>query len=202
MKKIIPLLFLSALALSANPVTVQLTGTSGVSDGSDFVLPYFLSIDGGAPIPAACYDFFDAALVGETWTANELNLSEAVTSGQYASDPNALEDYEMVGVLASLSAVTAQDQIDLQHDLWNVFDPGTFTTDAGMAAYLATATAVLSTFNFSGTEYLEGSIPGFQAFVIHNDTLRFSDTPEPWSALLAATALIAIGSWRRITTKQ
>lgn len=190
MKKIIPLLFLSALLANATPVTIQLTGTSGISDGADYVLPYFLSINGGAPISAGCYDFSDQVTVGQVWQANELTLTQAVSTGQYSSDPNALEDYEMVGVLASMSTATAQDEIDLQHDLWNVFDPDTFTPDAGMSTYLATATAELPTFNFSGTEYLEGAIPGNQAFVIHNDTLRFPDSPEPGTILTAGIGLM------------
>lgn len=202
MTKLIPFLFFTALVAaipaSANPVTIELTGTSGVSDGADYVLPYFLSINGGTPISAACYDFFDAAFVGETWTANELNLSEAVTSGQYASDPNALEDYEMVGVLSTLTTVSAQDQIDLQHDLWNVFDPGTFTLDAGMSVYVAAATAELPTFNFANTRYLEGVIPGDQAFVFSGgDTLRFPDSPEPASLLLIGIGLLAIPALSR-----
>lgn len=196
MKKLLPILFIIALFAavpsSAETVTLQLTGTSSVSDGTDFVLPYFLSINGGAPISADCYDLFDSAFVGETWTANKLTLAEAVTTGQYSSDPNALEDYEIVGILSTFATPTSQDQIDLQHDLWNVFDPGAFTPDAGMAVYLTTAISDLPTFDFSDIAYFEGvsGSPAVQAFVDE------SPTPEPADLFMVVLAIAAIGLLR------
>ncbi len=198
MNKITLIIFTALLATipaSANTVTIELTGTSGVSDGTDYVIPYFLSINGGAPITADCYDFFDTVTTGETWTANEYDLAQVEVSGQYAAEVGATQNYEMAGILSTMITTGAQDQIDLQHDLWNLFDPGTFAPDAGMATYLATATSELTGFNFSGIEYIEGvngTTPAVQAFVIHNDTLRFADSPEPGGMMLTLLGLIGL----------
>ena len=193
--KTLALLLFTALLASANLVTVELTGTSGVGDGTDEVLPYYPSINGGVPISADCYDFFDEVGVGQIWQASEMTLAQVLVSGQFAGGANALENYELAGIFSTFIAATQQQQIDLQHDLWNLFDPGRFVADAGMTSFLNTGIAELPAFNFSGVEYLEG-VPGtkpVQAFVIYTDSsLKISDTPEPATMALMGFGLIGI----------
>lgn len=194
--KAIALLFFTSLLASAEVVTVQLTGTSGVSDGADYVLPYQLSINGAASIGADCYDLFDVVFVGESWTANEFTLAQVLVDGQYAGDVDATENYELAGIFSTLATTSPQDQIDLQHDFWNLFDPGSFVPNTGMSAYLATAESQLGTFDFANTRYLEGvsgTSPAVQAFVINKtDTLEFSDSPESGTALLMGIGLVGV----------
>jgi hypothetical protein len=197
--KRLSLLLLMAASLSAGTVVnVTIEGTGGTTNAAGIpVLPYFLSIDGGPTISADCYDFFDFITPGETWMANVDTLSEAVASGRFSSDPNALARYKLVAVLSVLAALSPQDDIDLQQDLWNVFDPGAFpVASPGMTAFLATANADLPTFDFSRVEFLEPAAGvQAQAFAI---PLEAPGTPEPSTLLMIAAGFIVIGrrKWR------
>jgi hypothetical protein len=114
------------LSARASIISVTFVGEdTGISDGDDFVAPYQLNIN-GIVTDATCYDIFGQVSGGQTWTANELTLGQAVVTGQFSSDSNALAGYEQVGFLSQQITNSAQNQIDLQHDIWNVFAPGTY----------------------------------------------------------------------------
>ena len=186
---ILPLM--AALGLNAGTsVQVTLEDTSGISDGPNFVLPYILSIN-GHDVLADCYDFLNTMSVGDTWTANIDTLAEAAASGMFSARPGALQGYELIGVLSLLATSGAQSQIDLQEDMWNVFDPGKFALTSGMASDLSLANAEIPTFDFSSVEFIE-PLQGesVQPFVILS-------TPEPAGWLLIAMALIAMASLLR-----
>jgi hypothetical protein len=176
--------------IASQLVQVTLEGTSGVSNGTNYVLPYDLSIN-GQNILADCYDFLDVVAVGETWAANIDTLAEAATSGKFSGRPGALQGYELIGVLSTLATFGAQSQIDVQEDLWNVFDPGNFVVTPDMASDLSIANAEIPTFDFSRVEFIE-PLQGenVQPFVT-------SSTPEPASCLLFAMGLLALGSLHR-----
>src|SRR5258707_115501 len=120
--------YLRALALAlplsatcfATTVAVTLESVNGANDGSDYVLPYELSIN-GALTPADCYDFFHDVYVGETWTADVLTLDEAITHGQFSQRTNAASGYREIAVLRSFTFATTAEQIAIQHVMWNVF---------------------------------------------------------------------------------
>lgn len=196
--KLLSVLLVAGLTLSASTI-VQVTfeGTGGVTNAAgNPVLPYFLSIDGGPAISADCYDFLDFVTPGETWMANVDTLAEAVASGRFSGDPNALAGYKLIAVLSLLAALSPQDDIDLQQDLWNVFDPGAFpVASPGMTAFLAAANAGLPTFDFSRVAFVE-PVAGVSAqpFII-------VETPEPRTMLLLGAGLLAmvrIGRRRKV----
>ena len=182
---VIAVLLLAGLTLDASTiVNVTFEGTSGVTDSAgDQVLPYFLSINGGPNVAADCYDFFDSISVGQSWNADVDTLAEAVASGKFSSSPGALHGYELIGVLSTLAALTPQNDIDLQQAMWDVFDPGAFTIDAGISAYMATANADLPTFNFARIEFLE-PVAGVNA----QPFALLVAAPEPANAMLAGLA--------------
>jgi hypothetical protein len=188
------------LGLSAHAGTVKVTfvGTpTGVNDGASYVMPYQLKID-GVLTNATCYDIFDSVTGGQTWTANELTLTQAAATGQFSGDADSLADYKEVGFLAQQATNSAQNQIDLQHDIWNVFAAGTYSVTKGMQDYLnLLATPAYTNFNFSGLLFLEDvSCRGrAQAFVIDPPTA----SPEPGTVVLmgAGALLIGIGRIRR-----
>jgi hypothetical protein len=177
------------------PVTF-LGADTGVNNGTDYVLPYQLNVN-GAVVNATCYDIFDGVSTGQTWQANELTVSQAATSGQF-SGPNALAGYEEVAFLSQQATNFAQDQIDLQEDIWNVFAPGSFKViTPGMQAYLDRLnTQAFTNFNFDSIRFLEDAYPTdssrVQAFVINNPTA----TPEPGTVMLLGTGLLLVGIGR------
>jgi hypothetical protein len=184
-------LLVGTICLNAETIQVTFNGTTGVNNGSDYVLPYFLTV-GSLDISADCYDLFNEITTGESWMANIDTLGEAASSGMFSADRGALQGYELIGVLSTLLTPTPQSQIDIQQDMWNVFDQGAFATTASMASYLWTASSEIPTFNFGSVEYIEpvaGS--GTQAFVAS------SNAPEPTSLFLLGAGLLALSLMRR-----
>jgi len=190
----------------ADSVTVTVTGAGPVNDGVDYVLPYQLSINGGVPFDADCYDYFDHIVTGQSWLANELNLNQAAGvggSGAFSGTPNALTGYEEVAWLSSQATPAPQDQIDLQHDIWNVFDPGSFGVNNGMQAYLDNWQANgpgLDSSYYSNYVFLEaaagtpgdGSFPQTFVFLATGNPDINPVSPEPDSMVTIAVGLSLI----------
>jgi hypothetical protein len=195
--------------LSAGSISVTLTGAGPANDGSYYVLPYQLSV-GGTDYDADCYDAFDRIQLNQTWQANELTLNQAEYYGQFSGDSNALTGYKEVAWLSAQPAATEQDQIDLQHAMWNVFDPAAnFVVSATLENSLAAAAA--SGFNgldFNNYVFLE-AVPGTgdlaQAFVLYmpggGGGQNPSSSPEPGGIIpvLIGLGLIAISRMHGIT---
>jgi hypothetical protein len=194
-----------ALGFSAQADTVSITFVSeptGVTNGTDYVMPYLLSIN-GTLTDASCYDIFDDVTIGESWTANELTVSQAAAGGQFSKNSNALAGYEDVGFLSQQTTSSPQNQVDLQEDIWNVFAPGTYSVTNGMQAYLnLLTTPAFTNFDFNTVRFLEDAdqAPGqAQAFVIDP-----TEAAEPSAVLLmgGGTLLIVLGKIRRRNPKQ
>src|ERR1019366_350051 len=168
------------LGLSAHAGTVSVTfiGTpTGVNDGADYVMPYQLSIN-GVLTDATCYDIFDNVVGGQSWTANALTLNQAAATGQFGGGADSLSGYKEVGFLSLQTTNSPQNQIDLQHDIWNVFAAGTYSVTTGMQQYLdLLATPAYAKFDFSSFLFLEdvNGTGRAQAFVIDPPTA----SPEP-----------------------
>jgi hypothetical protein len=183
-------------ASSANADTIQyLSAPTGVNDGSYYVLPYQITIDGKSQL-VACYDIFDEVNSGDTWQAQLLDLNQAAQSGYFSKTPGALADYERVAWLDAQPYDTSAEQIALQYAIWDVF--GTYKTTTQSQAWAAAANAAAATgyrgFDFSGVRFVEqtGGTPGQngtkQAFVYWATTPAGTDTPEPGSLLLLVPA--------------
>ena len=215
------LVAISALILAntlayANSVNIVLTAAGPANDGVDYVLPYQLSIN-GVLTEADCYDLFDDVSVGEHWQASELTLNQVAQSGAFSGAAydhghTPLANYEEVAWLSFQSTPTTQAQVDLQHAIWNIFDPGTFGTTAGMQTYLTNwnnaYNAGFSTSYFDNYRFLEaasgtprdGSFP--QAFVFLTAGAQNNNgpvTPEPDSIvfLLIGLSVLSIAIFAR-----
>jgi hypothetical protein len=192
------------LGLSAHAGTVSITfvgAPTGVNDGADYVMPYRLNIN-GVLSDATCYDFFDTVTGGQSWTANELTLTQAAATGQFSGGANSLTGYKEVGFLSQQATNSPQNQIDLQHDIWNVFAVGTFSVTAGMQHYLdLLVTPAYANFDFGPVLFLEDvkRTGRAQAFVIDPPTA----SPEPGTIVLmgAGALLIGIGMIKRQKVK-
>ena len=188
------------LGLSAQAGTVSVTfiGTpTGVNDGADYVMPYQLNIN-GVLTDATCYDIFDTVVNGQSWTANALTLNQAAATGQFGGGAGSLSSYKEVGFLSQQTTNSPQNQIDLQHDIWNVFGSGTYAVTSGMQHYLdLLATPAYTNFNFGRVLFLEdvSSTGRAQAFVIDPPIA----SPEPGTIVLmgAGALLIGIGTIKR-----
>jgi hypothetical protein len=188
------------LGLSAHAGTVSVTfiGTpTGVNDGADYVMPYQLNIN-GVLTDATCYDIFDNVTGGQSWTANALTLNQAAATGQFGGGVNSLSGYEEVAFLSLQTTNSSQNQVDLQHDIWNVFGSDTYSVTTGMQHYLdMLATPAYANFDFGRVLFLEdvSRRERAQAFVIDPPTA----SPEPGTIVLigAGALLIGIGRIRR-----
>jgi hypothetical protein len=97
-----------------------------------------------------------------------------------------------VGFLSQQATDSAQNQIDLQHDIWNVFAAGTYSVTTGMQQYLnLLATPAYTNFDFSGVLFLEDvKHTGLaQAFVIDSPTA----SPEPGTVVLMGAGALLVG---------
>jgi hypothetical protein len=188
------------LGLSAQASTVSITfvgAPTGVNDGVDYVMPYQLDIN-GILTDATCYDIFDSVVGGQSWTANALTLNQAAATGQFSGGANSLSGYEEVGFLSLQTTNSPQNQVDLQHDIWNVFATGTYSVTTGMQHYLdLLATPAYANFDFNRVLFLEdvNRTGRAQAFVIDPPTA----SPEPGTIVLigAGALLIGVGTIRR-----
>jgi hypothetical protein len=190
--------------------TIQFTGApTGVNDGSFYVLPYQLTIDGSTQ-NVVCYDFFDEVSNGDAWQANILNIGMAATSGFFGS-PDATAQYERVAWLTAQTWTDTDEQIGLQYAIWNVFDPGS-TTSADALQYEQEADAAAgggyNGFDFTPFRFIQeiGVLSGqpgtMQAFVYETsaggpDFLSVQPTgaPEPrtWLMLISGGLLLFAG---------
>ena len=152
---------MTSLSAEASTVSVTFLGAdTGVNNGTDFVLPYQLSID-GVTTDATCYDILDGVSLGQTWTANVWPTPEAILEGQFSGEPNAATGYDEVAFLSQEATNSAQDQIDLQEDIWNVFGGNQFPVTSGMQSYLdLLGTAAYTNFNFGSVVFLEDADQG------------------------------------------
>lgn len=193
-------LFTLEVSAQATTVSVTFVGTpTGVSDGTDFVLPYQLDIGGNLTL-ATCYDIFDNVSKGQTWTASELTVDQAAATGQYKNQANALAGYKAIAFLSQQTTASPQNQIDLQHDIWNVFAEGTFAVDSGMQVYLnLLTTSAYTNFDFDNIRFLEDvnqTSGRAQAFVFDPP----ASTPEPGTIVLMSIGALLIG-FGRITRR-
>ncbi len=188
-----------ALSASAETVSVTFLGTdTGVNNGTDFVLPYQLSID-GITTDATCYDILDGVNPGQSWTANVWTAAQAATLGQFHNEPNAAASYDEIAFLSQQTTSSAQDQIDLQEVIWNVFGGNQFSVTTGMQSYLdLLKTEAFTNFNFGSVEFLEDADQNAgraQAFVVSSSTPGLhsnSAVPEPGTMALLAGGLLLV----------
>jgi hypothetical protein len=202
---VISALFLSGKALSADSIGVRLLSAGPVSDGTYDVLPYELSVN-GMVTDADCYDALDQTAINQTWRANELTLDQAAAYGQFSlgiSAAEAMLGYEEVAWLSAQPAITAANQIDLQHTIWNVFDPGAaFEVSAELlASVTAAAQNNFGAFDFDNYVFLEAvpeeGVNLAEAFVLYvpggNNAQNPTETPEPGAAIPVFIGLGLIG---------
>ena len=188
-----------SLSAEANTVSVTFLGAdTGVNNGTDFVLPYQLLVD-GITTDATCYDILDAVNPGQTWIANVWTTSQAILEGQYSGEPNAAAGYDEIAFLSQQATHSPQNQIDLQEDIWNVFGGNQFPVTPGMQTYLDLLnTPAYTSFNFNSVEFLEdadqdaGRAQAFVVSALSPGLQTVVPTPEPGTTTLLAVGLLLL----------
>jgi len=101
---------------------VTFTGVNGVSDGVDYVSPYYGTLDDN-PITLYCNDFATPVYFGETWKANLTPLTSSDLSNTRYGDSagTQLYLYQEAAWLTTQFDTHPSDLVDLQHTIWNLF---------------------------------------------------------------------------------
>lgn len=198
---------------TADQVQVTFEGApTGVSDGSDYVTPYEILLNTGSGQTlqlVTCYDSLDNVNLGDTWEASAFSFSMAAASGYFSGRPNAQAGYEEIAWLSAQTYSNSDQEIALQHVIWNVFGSAppdqNAAQDTAYAFYANAAAAAASNgyagFNLNSAVFLEetgmkAGQPGTeQAFVYHSNALintgaSFGSTPEPGSLFLLAGGVL------------
>src|ERR1700719_4506151 len=81
MKKLLMTCLLAlASSLPAAADSIQLTGVGGNNQGGVFTVPYFLSINGAAPISTMCDDYLHDVVLGEPWQGSVFTFASLTTN--------------------------------------------------------------------------------------------------------------------------
>ncbi len=121
--KLLACFLLAGAALFAAPLTRVALVDAGrplIDDGSDYVGPYTLDLN-GRNLPVLCIDFADDVEPGEQWAAYVSPLEGSLADTYHADE---LLQYEEEAYLYTLILQPGADRVSLQHAAWSITDPG------------------------------------------------------------------------------
>jgi hypothetical protein len=211
MKLILIFLFAGILAVGSplqGTASVTLVNAGdGVNDGSYYVSPYTLDIN-GKNYAVMCVDFLDDSYIGASWTANFTDLSPSTTDfsktyvGQGENSSNAATIYQEEAYLYSMIVNTNDptQRINIQHAAWSLTDPD-YALDAGSEAELQIAEQ-----NYDSPAF-QSQLSNYEVVSDISQSGRqqeflMSSAPEPGPvALLGAGLIFITGALRRIRRK-
>jgi hypothetical protein len=182
-------LALASTVSYADSVPMTFTGTSGASNGADYIYPYYFSINGSSTQTSLmCVSYDNEIWQGESWTAT---TSPITTASSIVGQEDAY--------LFSLIGGSMYSNNDIQEAAWylSASNPSSVpTTPNDTALLLAASNAVTNGIDLSsfddGQFTLYTADPGSQIPLTDGTPQNFvgvSPVPEPGSLLLLATGL-------------
>jgi hypothetical protein len=175
----------------ADTVSMTFTGTSGASNGTDDIFPYFFSINGSSTQASLlCVNFDNEIFQGESWDAT---TSSITTSSSFTAQEDAY--------LFSLLGDSAFSNNDIQEAVWflSASNPSAVPTTSNDPTLLKDAFNAVTQADHGGSSTFDDGqftlytpVPGSQD--PSNDGLPQSfvgdsPVPEPNSLLLLASGL-------------
>lgn len=155
----------------ASTVTFTYEYPGGANSGGVYTYPYYVSIDGGHPVPMMCFSYTNEISPGESWTASVTTI--------VANNPRE-EELAYLYQVASNPATPAQDVSDAQWAAWMLYDPTDLTEASGKVPDWAGSEAELvAAENFAGAHpnYFVGR---YTLYIPDNSTWRLDD-PSTWN---------------------
>jgi hypothetical protein len=193
-KIVLGFLFAGLLAYAAPVNVTEVSVGNGVSNGSYYVGPYMLSIDGGPGVASICVDPLHDSNPGDTWLANLTQLGSDNLSNTY--QPAAGTQYEEAAYLFSLITQPGADQIGLQEAIWQIMAPtdpdSGIHTSATAAEFIGQAQNEAQN-NFAGFDPSQYMIVSAVDSPLHQEFLTTNTVPEPTTFSLLGLACIGLG---------
>ncbi len=166
-------------------VTLVDPGNPSMDDGSYYVGPYTLNVD-GRNVAALCIDFSDDVQVGDHWTAYVSSLRGDLADTYHPDEPL---EYEEEAYIYTRIIQPEADRVDLQHAAWSITDRD-YQPDAAAERWVSQAQRGYQIIDMTNFVIVSGA-PG-QKGSRSQEFITLSQAAEP-SCIDLMAGLTAIG---------